>query len=105
MQNKPDIDPKVIDFINYIVADCGYRDFRLMPNDRYAAIMPLFFTHAIIIGKIGDRFSYDDRWCYHSYEDALKALDAWDGEGEPEGWHRHPKSGRRRNDGEEYINF
>jgi len=26
--------------------------------------------------------------------------DQWDGEGEPDGWHRHPHSGRRRSNGD-----
>ena len=93
-----------IEFINFLILDCGYRDIRLLPNDKYAAIMPLMFTHAIIIGSMGDRFSYDDRWCYHSYESASKALNEWDGVGEPMGWHRRPASGRRVSaEGEEYI--
>ena len=38
---------------------------------------------------------------------AVVALALWDGTGEPEGWMRHPTSGRRRPDGDktkEYIN-
>jgi hypothetical protein len=31
---------------------------------------------------------------------AVAALIAWDGKGEPEGWFRHPMSGRRRPDGD-----
>lgn len=71
----------------------------------YACVMPLMFTAAIIIGRIGEDGEYDDRWCYHSVEDARRALEAWDGEGEPQGWHRHPPTGRRRNleTGEEWV--
>lgn len=86
--------------------DQSYRDPRPIGNGLYAAINPLIFTHAIIIGKIGDRCGIDDRWCYESYEKALAALTAWDGIGEPQGWHRHPASGRRRpwgNQVEEYT--
>lgn len=91
------------EYLTWLVRECGYRDVRSLGNGRFAAISPLMFTHAIIVGKIGDRYAYDDRWCYHDHASALAALNAWDGTGEPEGWHRHPASGRRRNGGEEYL--
>jgi hypothetical protein len=53
------------------------------------------FTHAIIIGQMGDYFGYADRWCYRSEAAAFAALQAWDGTGEPTGWIRHPDTGRR----------
>lgn len=73
-----------------------YTDIKLLPHNRYAAINRYIFTCAIIKGNINDEFSFEDRWCYHSYRDAKEALDKWDGTGEPTGWHRHPKTGRRR---------
>jgi hypothetical protein len=36
----------------------------------------------------------------------VRALREWDGNGEPDGWMRHPDSGRRRPDGDaarEYV--
>lgn len=43
----------------------------------------------------------DDAWCYPSVAAALEAARAWDGEGDPpDGWHRHPNSGRRREGGD-----
>ncbi len=74
----------------------GYSDPKPIAGRRIAFIMPLMFTHAIIVARIGDEYSYDDRWCYHAYASAKAALDAWDGVGEPIGWHRHPATGRRR---------
>lgn len=41
-----------------------------------------------------------DEWCYETSAAALNALDAWDGEGEPEGWNRHPATGRYRHRGD-----
>lgn len=85
----------------------GYTDTKLIPGDRYAAIFQFMFTHAIIVGCVGDVMRYDDRWCYGSYDKAKAALDAWDGTPgtEPDGWHRHPATGRRRDEaGVEYIN-
>ena len=83
-----------------------YTEPRHLGDGRYAAIMHLMFTAAIITGRIGDEQTYEDRWCYHSSDDACKALAVWDGKGEPDGWHRHPSTGRRRKSNEaEYINF
>jgi hypothetical protein len=88
-----------LDYIAFLVQN-GYRNIKLLPNNRWVAILPLLFTHAVIIGKMHDRTSYDDRWCYHDWDSAAKAMEEWNGEGEPTGWHRHPASGRRYIDGE-----
>lgn len=84
----------------------GYIDPRPIPNGRYACLAPFMFTYAIIVGRMGDDACYEDRWCYHTFEAAKAALEAWDGNGEPQGWHRHPITGRRRTDGDpttEYV--
>jgi len=54
---------------------------------------------------MGNEMGYEDRWCYHTKEAATAAFEAWNGEGEPDGWHRHPGTGRRRNPetGEEWV--
>lgn len=76
---------------------------------RWAGIFQFMFTGAIIIGQIGDENCYDDRWCYHNTDKARIHLMEWIEQGcsgEPQGWHRHPLSGRRRPDGDaeqEYI--
>ncbi|RBB38893.1 hypothetical protein DPV79_16055 [Burkholderia reimsis] len=87
-------------------AEDGYTDYRVFPNERDAMICRLMFTFAIIADMTP--YAYGERWCYHSYADAKAALDAWDGEGEPTGWHRHPDTGRRRENGDperETINW
>jgi hypothetical protein len=38
---------------------------------------------------------FTDTWCYDVPDLAWRAVLGWDGEGEPEGWFRHPQSGRR----------
>ncbi|UEM08117.1 hypothetical protein JL101_035565 (plasmid) [Skermanella rosea] len=86
---------------------CGYLDARPIGNGTYACIYPLLFTHAIIVGQIGDYYGFEDRWCYHGYDAAKAALDSWNGVGEPQGWHRHPRTGRRRPQGDaalEHVN-
>lgn len=72
----------------------------------YAAIKPLLFHWTMIVGEVGDRFGYLDRWCFGSRSLAEGALETWNGAGDPVGWHRHPATGRRRPDGDpsrEYI--
>lgn len=89
------------DYLNY------YQNVKILDNGRYAAIDILLSAEAIITGQIIDQFGYDDRWFYERGK-AAAALEAWNGEGEPEGWFRHPDTGRRRPGGDpdkEYINF
>lgn len=87
-------------FLTWLKAEANYVGIRPLPGNRWAAVWPMLYTHAILVGRIGDRFGYDDRWCYSDLSKAVAALDAWDGAGEPQGWHRHPVSGRRRADGD-----
>ena len=79
----------------------GYRYYVTLPNGRDAALAPFIHTVAIIADLT--EWGYGDRWCYANATDALIGLAEWisrDGEGEPEGWLRHPESGRRRPDGD-----
>jgi hypothetical protein len=72
----------------------------------YAATKPLLFHWTMMIGQIGDKYGYEDRFCFADQELAENALRQWNGEGEPVGWHRHPMSGRRRPNGDptkEYV--
>lgn len=73
---------------------------RSLPGERYIMAKPLMFHWTIITGSLLDETSYDDRWCFASQELALAALGSWPDDPpadyEPEGWHRHPASGRRR---------
>lgn len=91
--------PPDLAFLQWLIEQ-GYHRPRPIGGGRYAAIRPLAFTHAIITGPIGDFTGYENQWCYHSLDAARAALDAWDGVGEPAGWHRHPATGRRRPDGD-----
>lgn len=81
----------------------GYLDPKVLPNGDVACIWPLMFTHALILldADVNHAIAqYKDRWCYCTYAKAKLALDAWDGTGEPTGWHRHPTTGRRRENGD-----
>jgi hypothetical protein len=79
-----------------------YWHVRKLPDGSYVGLFKFLYTWAICWDLHPG--GYEDRWCYPSYCDAKAALDAWDGEGEPQGWHRHPPSGRRRTpDGREEV--
>lgn len=79
----------------------GYVNVKRLEDGRCVGIMPLLYTHAII--EFRDDITIMDRWCYHSLGDAVVAMLNWgafDFVGEPDGWHRHPSSGRRRENGD-----
>lgn len=72
----------------------------------YAAAKPLMYHWTLMIGMIGDTCSWMDNYCYETRAKVEAALDEWDGHGDPKGWHRNPKTGRRRIKGDpktEYI--
>lgn len=79
---------------------------RRLDDTRYIGIKPFLYTYAVIWGYLNNDYVYEDRWCYHTAVEAAVAATVWDGTGEPQGWHRHPASGRRRTDGDparEYV--
>lgn len=86
----------------------GYTHPRFIHTGKIACIMPLLYTAAIItLDPENYESCYEDRWCYKSHNAASAALDVWQSGEEPLGWHRHPRTGRRRENGDpttEYIN-
>lgn len=93
---------KLPDWLQEVVIRDHYRDIKTLPDGEYAGIYKFIYTWSIIYDF--NQYGYEDRWCYHTYEEAKKALDEWNGEGEPQGWHRHPRSGRRRDaNGNEWV--
>lgn len=98
---------KSAEFARFLVEN-GYTDLHFPGDGRWVGLFDFMFTRAIIVGTVGDLDGYDDRWCYHKGPAASLALDEWESRdfvGEPTGWHRHPLTGRRRDEyGEEYVN-
>jgi hypothetical protein len=86
----------------------GYEYYTRLPEGRDACIARIGFNWMIIADLT--EWGYGDRWCFATKHLALRGLGMWidaDGKGEPQGWHRHPETGRRRPDGDaskEYIN-
>lgn len=81
---------------------------RIFDDGTYAAVRRLMFHYTLIYGIVGDNLGYENRWCYQTLARAAQAMVEWDypKQAEPEGWHRNPRTGRRRPDGDatkEYI--
>lgn len=95
-------DPVSIDELVEVVRAEGWYLCPKVSADRrqVVAIAPMIFTAAII--TMTDNTGYNDRWCYADVASAKAALDAWSGNigTEPDGWKRHPRTGRRRTDGD-----
>lgn len=77
-------------------------------GEEYVAVRRLMFHWTMLRGFYFD-CGYSDNWCYATLEKVLAAREEWMArgwQGEPTGWHRNPKTGRRRPDGDasqEYI--
>lgn len=81
---------------------------KILDGGFYIAIKPLLFHWTLILGPIGDKECYLDHYCYGDQGRALLGLIQWNGKGDPNGWHRHAKTGRRRPEGNkdyEYVAF
>lgn len=91
--------------LQQILSGNNYTHAKELPDGRVAAIMHLLYTRAIVtLHPDTWRTCYEDRWCYSDLAKAAQALAEWDGTGEPQGWHKHPDTGRRREDGKpEYV--
>ena len=108
LEDNPKLSPKVKEAI----AELGlspmivrsYTYLRVLDDGRLCGIHRLVYHWTMHVAI--DETGYEDRYCYDTEQNATNALINWDGTNDPVGWHRHPKSGRRRNKaGEEWVNF
>lgn len=101
--------PEELVWLARMCMENGYTAPTPMGNGEYLALHRLLFHWTMIHGAMFDDCGYIERWCYQDYPTALGALYLWKEagfEGEPIGWHRHPKTGRRRPGGDpeqEYV--
>lgn len=65
-----------------------------LPNGWICGAHRLLMHWTMHIGITED--SIEDRYCFKTKELAEAAVRDWNGEGDPDGWHRHVSSGRRR---------
>lgn len=78
---------------------------RVLPNGHTLYLEPMLPGH-LSLCLAPDKCNLD-RWCYHDHDAAWRAVLGWNGKGDPEGWYRHPRTGRRRHESlieNEYIN-
>jgi hypothetical protein len=73
-----------------------YRQFWTLPDGRLCGLLKLLFHWTVHVDI--DPIGYGDRYCFITAELAIAAMDAWDGNGDPLNWHKHPKTGRIRPD-------
>lgn len=99
-------DEEIKEFTRWLTAANG-ADCQIalcMPaNGKWYGYKRLLFHWTIVSGDIGNKDEIEDRWCYATSDRVMLAFTEWAArkfEGEPEGWHRHPKTGRRRPDGD-----
>jgi hypothetical protein len=75
---------------------------RDLEDGRIVELHSMIFNYRITItSPENDGTCYDDMWCWKGERlaAALAAFAAWNGEGEPDGWNKHPPTGRWREDG------
>lgn len=54
-----------------------YDNLKEVPNHGLCGNLRLMFTSAVVVGL--DQYGYDRRYCYHTMDEAVKALKEWDG--------------------------
>lgn len=66
-----------------------YSEVRLLDRGpfagNYAHLARMAFTVGVMVSSATDATGWLTRWCYPSYVEAKRALDAWDGDGDPPG--------------------
>lgn len=62
--------------------DQGYTNINFIGGKCYA-ILRFIFTTGLVVGI--DSVGYESRYCYSNHIDAVKALEEWDGTGDPTG--------------------
>ena len=87
----------------------GYTAWRELPDGTIIAVGPMAFGNGRLFMDINSN-GYEDCYCYDSLELAEKSMNEYDAQSgvEPQGWKRHPYSGRRRINGDpetEYVNM
>lgn len=71
-----------------------------LPDGRYMYVSALLFGAAAIAVDDAQGRTFGGYWRYLHRRSAVEAAVAWDGEGEPAGWYKHPATGRCRPDGD-----
>jgi len=65
------------------ILEFGYTNPKRLPDGKWAAIKDMMFTTGLFYNL--DMAGYERRWCYETHQEALDALNEWDGTGKPSG--------------------
>lgn len=65
------------------IEQLGYVIPRILPTGECAAIRRMAFTYGLFVGL--NSGGIRTRFCYETFEDAKRALEDWDGQGNPPG--------------------
>ncbi|MEY4545374.1 MAG: hypothetical protein RL685_1569 [Pseudomonadota bacterium] len=90
-----------------VAAGADYLHVRRLESGRAVYLEPHSYGGCrLTIGTPGALW-LDDQWHFQGEQwlEAWRGVLAWDGEGEPEGWYRHPATGRRRPGGDASKEF
>jgi hypothetical protein len=70
-----------------MVEHWGFRRVRDVPGRGDCAVQRFVFTAGLLVGVRLERLwiEYEARYCYETAHEAVQALDAWDGQGDPPG--------------------
>lgn len=90
-----------IPYTNKQMFEMGYSNWRELPDGSILAVGPMLFGNGRLFVDINS-YGYEDCYCYDSLEGAEKSMMEFNPEvdDEPQGWKRHPTSGRRRENGD-----
>lgn len=92
------------EFYDYLKKD--YSKIMDMGDGLWCGSHRLIFHWTLHIGQIGDFCTYLDRYCYRDQKLCEDAMDEWKSRnfsGDPINWHRHPGTGRRRENGDSKL--
>lgn len=96
---QQDLSAEQLEYGRYLLDDFYTLGVRFFADGvTYAAARRLMFHYTVIKGTLYSRHTYETRWCYETWRQALDATfdPNWQGDGDPEmGWHRHPDTERR----------
>lgn len=100
------MEPVICQFTPEQLSEMGYTAYHQV-GDALLGILLMTYGKGRLVADI-NFFGYEDFWCYESEIAAALAMFRWDPRVSPEptGWMRHPRSGRRRPNGDatqEYI--
>lgn len=84
-----------IETLKEFLATQGYFDFKEIEGKGLCALRRFIFTTGLVVGL--NEFVYESRYCYQHFSDARRALNEWDGTGDPSyGWIKHKGDGPDR---------